>query len=98
MVIVRLCRIFGWTWDYAEGEVTYDQLIAINKSVEIFPADYEMVAFMANAWGYQKAKREAEAAVASKKSEGAHSGGALVMLFPDGKVSLDGLAKVGTGR
>lgn len=49
-----------------------------------------MTAFLAYAWGYAKAKKEAEAAIASK-DEKMHPGGSIAMMFPGGVVNINNM-------
>jgi len=65
----------NWTWDYVENTVTWSRLEAINASLEVVPANYEMIAFVACAHGYK---------FPEKKTEDVHPGAALLMMAPHG--------------
>lgn len=85
--MVRLCRTFGWTWDYVEEEITLDRIVAIQTSIQIFPPEFEMVTFVAYANGYQKAKDKA-AEEEARRETAVHHGGAIVALFPKGVIRI----------
>lgn len=53
------------------------------------PPAYEMISFVAYAHGYKKAKEEAERERTASSGQ-SHPGGAIVMLFPDGKIRAQG--------
>lgn len=61
-----------------------DRLLAINASLTIVPAGYQMMTFLAAAHGYKHKQPE------NKKPAALHPGGAIVHMFPDGVIRLPG--------
>jgi len=67
-----------------------DMLEAIQRSLDVVPADYEMVAFVAYANGFKPGNRGGRgAAAASPQESNSLTLEQLVQMFPNGNVTIN---------
>lgn len=66
--------------------MTFERLAAIDRSIQAVPAQYEMTAFLAYRQGYKEAREAADRK--SSVTQAAQSGGALVAMFPGGRITI----------